>query len=162
MAAACEDNSEFVVWIFQLWERCVKRNVTETDRHADKNTQTHTHSKNTQVHVGKLFSGFLCHLRYIGQLVYVVRSVKDTLDMTLMWHHFSIVTCGLATLKETCASVDLFVCHAFLKNAKTCIYDTVVVIVLRRGGWGEDGGWTPLSTLLWARVSCWRQMWILF
>ena len=53
----------------------------------DMQTKTHRPTRIAKTHRyrlahKKLFSGFLCHLRYIGQLVYVVRSVKDTLDMT--------------------------------------------------------------------------------
>ena len=116
----------------------------------------------------KLYSGFLCHLCYIGQLVFVVRSVKDTLNMTLMWHHFSIVTCGLATLKETlCVRRSVCLSRFSWKRKNVHLWYCSCDCPEKgwvRWGWGLDAAVhvSGSGTLLWARVTCWRLMWILF
>ena len=66
----------YFMWIFKLYENGVYKSYLNRQT-CDKNTLTHPHSKYTQVQHStkttmktttykKLYSGFLCHVRYIG------------------------------------------------------------------------------------------------
>ena len=96
MIAACKDNSEVTSCGFSNHMRMVCKK-SYLNRQTCR--QKHTDPFAQQIHTGtaynedivemttdkKLHSGFLHRMHYIGQLsIYVVHSVKDSLDMTLI------------------------------------------------------------------------------
>ena len=157
MIAACKDNSEVTSCGFSNYMRTVCKKVTETDRHADKNTLTHPHSKYTQVQrtmkttmitttYRKLCSGSLRHMRYIGQLSRLGRSQRQRHCIRLWSNSVFRLLVEDSQHKKLCQSVVVGPSHSSQK-VKTFIYETVVVIIcVKMGGGGEDRGWTPLST----------------
>ena len=98
----------------------------------------------------KLCSGSLRHMRYIGQLSRlrcVIHSVNAwKTDWIWLWSYsvFRLLVEDSQHKKKLCQSVGvgLLVRHTRVKNKKSLIYETVVVIFCVKMG-GEDRGWIP-------------------
>ena len=115
-----------------------------TDWHADKNTLTHTHSKkHTGTAYKKLFSGSLRHIRYIGQLSSTSFTASKT-HWIWLWSNsvFRLLVEDSQHKKKLCQSVGvgLLVRHTRVKNKKSLIYETVVVIICVKMRGGERIG----------------------
>ena len=126
MIAACKDNSEVTSCGFSNYMRTVCKKVTETDRHADKNTLTHPHSKYTQVQCTmkttmitttyrKLCSGSLRHMRYIGQLSRLGRSQRQRHIGSNSMFRLLVEDSQHKKLRQ---SVGLVVRHTLVKKGK--------------------------------------------